>query len=215
LVDHIVAGNLAAIAVGHGADVGREQALGFGRRIGAIVIVVEPLGEPARAVPEQRVTSKRETVRLSPGGYRVHPAAVEGLGPKPCARPPRRVLGNGDAAFVANDGGVFGVLDRAPGGAGVPGDGAAAAAALARGERVKARRRRRGRRGCGRRRGPRRDRGGAPFPRSAAAGNRKRGEPGQGFTAGGRKARLHNLAGAMRGTSRWITVAASRYARPA
>src|SRR5690606_16622556 len=118
---------------------------GFARRIGAVVVVVEPSGEPLRAVPQQRVAAQDEVVRPSPGGDRVHPGEVEAVGARPSGLPLHLVLGDDDAAFVADDGGVVRVLDGAARGARVPGNGGAPATPFAPGERVEARSGKRGR----------------------------------------------------------------------
>src|SRR5690606_291858 len=110
------------------------------------------------------------------------------------------ILGNDDAAFVADDGGVVRVLDGAARGARVPGNGGAPATPFAPGERVEARSGKRGRTARQRTAGA----------VGGAGRERRGGKAGERLSAGGRESQGHMRAGSMRGTSRWITVAASR-----
>ena len=192
LVDDVVAVDHLAVTVGHGLDVRGQQPLRLSRRIGAEVVIVEPLGKPLRPMPQQCVAAHRQALRLSPLDDRVHSGEVELVRRRPRRLPLELVLGNDQPAFAGDNGGIGQIVDPAPA---PPADATAEAPALSLRQGVERRgrhdryRRRRGENGCdagkrGRRKGPER----------GASGQRKG----------------HSGAGSIRGTRRWMTKNASK-----
>ncbi len=131
-VDHVVTGDLAAIAIGHGTDMLGKQALRLLHRIGPVIVLVQPVGKPLRPVPQQRVTAQGKIVRLREGGDAVHSGEIIDVGRRAHRLPFHLVFRHDHAAFGLDQFGIARVLDAARiGPARGGGDGAAEPAAAA------------------------------------------------------------------------------------